>query len=115
MSQIIEEIEKAQMKETVPELNVGDTVNVSKIIVEGEKKRTQKFEGLIVKIQGRYSRTRFTVRKIIGKIGVEKTFLLHSELVPEIVVLKRGKVRRAKLNYLRERIGIKANRVKTRD
>lgn len=115
MSQIIEEIEKAQMKESVPELSVGDTVNVSKIIVEGEKKRTQKFEGLIVKIQGRYSRTRFTVRKIIGKIGVEKTFLLHSELVPEVTVLKHGKVRRAKLNYLRERIGIKANRVKTRD
>ncbi|MFC1771128.1 50S ribosomal protein L19 [Candidatus Margulisiibacteriota bacterium] len=114
MSEIIKEIEQAQMKEKITEINVGDTVSVSKIITEGKKQRTQKFEGIVVKMKGSSSRKSITVRKIIDQIGVEKSFLLHSKLVPEIKILKRGKVRRAKLNYLRQRIGAKATRVKTK-
>lgn len=115
MSKIIEEIEKKQMKETVPELNVGDTVRVSKMIVEGKKKRIQKFEGVVIKMQGHMSRLSFTVRKVIDRVGVEKSFLLHSSQVPEVEVLRRGKVRRAKLHYLRDRVGVKATRVKLKE
>ena len=115
MSLMIEAIEKQDMKESIPELNVGDTVRVSKIIVEGKKQRVQKFEGVVVKMQGRFSRLSFTVRKIVDQVGVEKTFLLHSALLPAVEVLKRGKVRRAKLNYLRERVGVKATRVKVKE
>lgn len=114
-AQLIEKIEKEQMKQNVADFKVGDTIRVSKVIVEGKKKRIQKFEGLVTKIQGRNSRLRFTVRRVIDKIGVEKTYLLHSDLVPEIEILSKGKVRRAKLHYLRERIGSKATRVKTLD
>jgi large subunit ribosomal protein L19 len=115
MSTIIEAIEKKQMKENVPDLFVGDTVSVSKVIIEGKKQRIQKYEGVIVGIQGIRSRLSFTVRKIVDGIGVEKTYLLHSELVPEVKVIKRAKVRRARLNYLRSRIGTKATRLKSRD
>lgn len=115
MSVLIQEFEKQQLKEDVVEFNVGDTVAVSKVISEGKKQRIQRFEGLVVKMEGYSSRRTFTVRKVIDKIGVEKTFLLHSPLVPEVTVLSRGKVRRAKLHYLRNRIGAKASRVKTLD
>jgi large subunit ribosomal protein L19 len=115
-SVIIDEIEKKQMKKTpVTFTNVGDKVCVHKVIVEGKKKRIQKFEGLVVKKQGKFIRESVTVRRIIGGVGVEKSFLIHSPLVPEIVIIKRGKVRRAKLNYLRDRVGAKATRVKSRD
>lgn len=113
-AQIIEEIEKKQMKDNVPDLHVGDTVSVSKMIVEGKKKRIQKFEGVIIKMHGRLSRLSFTVRKMMDGIGVEKTFLLHSSQVPEVNVLKRGKVRRSKLHYLRDRVGVRATRVKSK-
>jgi large subunit ribosomal protein L19 len=112
---ILETIEKEQMKDDVPIINVGDTVIVSKIITEGKKQRTQRFEGIVVKKQGQYSKQSIAVRKVIGQVGVEKTFLIHSALVPEIKILKRGKVRRARLHYLRNRIGVKATRVKTKD
>ncbi len=114
MSLVIEAIEKLEMKESIPEVNVGDSVRVSIVILEGKKQRIQKFEGVVVKTTGRLSRLSFTVRKIIDKIGVEKTFLLHSVLLPDVEILKRGKVRRAKLNYLRDRVGVKATRVKTK-
>ena len=115
MSQIIEAIEKAQMKkDPLPQINVGDSVRVSKMIVEGKKQRIQKFEGVVVKSSGRFSRLSITVRKVIDQIGVEKTYLMHSSTLPEVEILKRGKVRRAKLNYLRERVGVKATRVKVK-
>ncbi len=111
---IIDELEKAQMKDEVPQLSIGDIVRVSKSIVEGKKTRIQRFEGTIIKMRGANSNASFTVRKVIDGIGVEKTFLLHSPLVPEVVTVKRSKVRRAKLYYLRERLGAKANRLKAR-
>lgn len=113
---IIEEIEKSQLKtEGLPQINVGDSVNVSTTIIEGKKKRIQRFEGTIVKIQGALSRMSFTVRRVIDRVGVEKSFLLHSPLVTEIKIVRRGKVRRARLNYLRERVGVRATRVKAKD
>ena len=112
--QLITEFEKTQMKESVAECNVGDTVRVAKVITEGKKTRTQRFEGIIIKMQGTLSRKSITVRKIVDGVGVEKTFLLHSPLVPEVEILKRGIVRRAKLHYLRDRVGDKATRVKTK-
>ena len=112
---IIESIEKEQMKKNVPHVRVGDQVRVAKIIVEAKKKRTQRFEGTIIKIQGANSRKSITIRKIIGGVGVEKTFLLHSPLLPEVEIVKRSVVRRAKLYYLRDRIGAKANRLKVKE
>lgn len=111
---IIEEIEKKQMKKNLPTYRPGDTVRVSKVIVEGKKERIQKYEGVIIQTKGERSRQSITVRKIVDKIGVEKSFLIHSELVPKIEILQQGKVRRAKLFYLRDRIGIKARRIKAK-
>ncbi|RAP36468.1 50S ribosomal protein L19 [Candidatus Marinamargulisbacteria bacterium SCGC AAA071-K20] len=115
MSKEIIEFEKNQEKGSVPSVQVGDTVRVSKVIIEGKKKRIQKFEGTVIKLQGSSSRKSVTIRKVIDNVGVEKSFLLHSPLLPEIVTIKRSKVRRAKLYYLRDRIGAKANRLKARD
>ena len=85
------------------------------VIMEGKKQRVQRFQGTVIKIKGSLSRKTFTVRKIIDGVGVEKSFLLHSPLVPKVEVLKRAKVRRAKLYYLRDRVGAKANRLKVKD
>ncbi len=113
---IIQEIEQSELKqEALPGVNVGDSVVVSTTIVEGKKKRTQRYEGVVVKIQGAKNRHAFTVRRVIDGIGVEKSFLFHSPLVSEIKITKYGKVRRARLNYLRERIGVRATRVKTKE
>ena len=114
-NKIIDNIEKEQLKESVPDINVGDTVVVHKTIVEGKKKRIQRFQGTIIKIKGSNSRKSFTVRKIIDGVGVEKIFLIHSKLVDKVEILKRSKVRRSKLYYLRERVGSKANRLKPKD
>lgn len=114
-AKLIQDIEKSQMKPNVQKVNVGDKVRVSKLIVEGKKKRIQNYEGLIIKNQHSLSRESITVRKMVDGIGVEKSFLLHSPLVTEIKVVKRGKVRRARLNYLRNRVGSKATRVKSAD
>ena len=111
MNEIIKNIETAQLKETVPEPHVGDTVRVSAKIREGNRVRTQVFEGTVIKRQNGGVRETFTVRKNSNGIGVEKTWPLHSPSVENIEVVRRGKVRRAKLYYLRDRVG-KAAKVK---
>ena len=103
MNEIIREIEAAQVKETVPEFNIGDTVKVYGKIKEGNRERIQVFEGTVLKRQGGSNRETFTVRKLSNGVGVEKTWPLHSPNVEKIEVVRRGKVRRAKLNYLRGR------------
>lgn len=111
MNEIIKNIETAQLKETVPEFYVGDTVRVSAKIREGNRVRIQVFEGTVIKRQNGGVRETFTVRKNSNGIGVEKTWPLHSPSVENIEVVRRGKVRRAKLYYLRDRVG-KAAKVK---
>ena len=111
MNEIIKNIEAAQMKAEAPEFNVGDTVRVHGKIKEGNRERIQVFEGVVLKKQGGSNRETFTVRKISNGIGVEKTWPLHSPNVEKVEVIRRGKVRRAKLNYLRQRVG-KAAKVK---
>ena len=111
MNEIIKNIEAAQLKETVPSFNVGDTVRVSAKIKEGNRERIQVFEGTVIKRQNGGVRETFTVRKSSNGVGVEKTWPLHSPSVENVEVVRRGKVRRAKLNYLRSRIG-KAAKVK---
>ena len=111
MNNIIKNIEDAQMKAEVPQFNVGDTVRVSAKIKEGNRERTQVFEGTVLKKQGTGVRATFTVRKISNGVGVEKTWPLHSPTVDRVEVVRLGKVRRAKLNYLRTRVG-KAAKVK---
>ena len=111
MSEIIREIENEQLKENVPELNVGDTVKVHGKIKEGNRERIQVFEGTIIKVQGTGSRKTFTVRKNSNGVGVEKTWPVHSPLVEKVEIVRSGKVRRAKLTYLRGRVG-KAAKVK---
>ena len=108
MSNIIKEIEQEQLKAEVPSFEVGDTVKVYGKIKEGEKERIQVFEGVVLKIQNGGNRTTFTVRKSSNGVGVEKTWPLHSPNVEKVEVVRRGKVRRAKLNYLRGRVGKKA-------
>ena len=111
MNDIIKNIEAAQMKETVPSFRVGDTVKVYNKIREGSRERIQIFEGTVIKRQNGGASETFTVRKNSNGIGVEKTWPLHSPSVDNIEVVRRGKVRRAKLNYLRSRVG-KAAKVK---
>lgn len=111
MNDIIKKIEAEQLKAEVPEFNVGDTVKVYGKIKEGNRERIQVFEGVVLKRQNGGARETFTVRKSSNGIGVEKTWPLHSPIVDKIEVVRRGKVRRAKLNYLRDRVG-KAAKVK---
>ena len=111
MNDIIKKIEDAQLKATVADFNVGDTVRVSAKIKEGNRERVQVFEGTVLKRQGGSSRETFTVRKNSNGIGVEKTWPLHSPSIEKVEVVRHGKVRRAKLNYLRGRVG-KAAKVK---
>ena len=108
MNEIIKNIEAAQLKENAPEFHVGDTVKVYGKIKEGNRERIQVFEGTVLKRQGGGARETFTVRKNSNGIGVEKTWPVHSPNVEKIEVVRRGKVRRAKLNYLRDRVGKKA-------
>ena len=108
MNEIIKNIESAQLKENVPQFNVGDTVRVYGKIKEGNRERIQVFEGIVLKKQGGSVRATFTVRKNSNGIGVEKTWPLHSPNVEKVEVIRSGKVRRAKLNYLRGRVGKKA-------
>ncbi len=108
MNEIIKEIEQAQLKESVDKFNVGDTVKVYGKIREGNRERVQVFEGTVLKIQGGSNRETFTVRKISNGVGVEKTWPMHSPNVEKVEVVRTGKVRRAKLNYLRNRVGKKA-------
>ena len=108
MQEIIREIEKEQLKESVPQFNVGDTVKVYGKIKEGNRERVQVFEGTVMKIQGGSNRQTFTVRKSSNGVGVEKTWPIHSPNVDKVEVIRKGKVRRAKLNYLKGRVGKKA-------
>ena len=108
---IIEDIEKSQMKKNVPQFKVGDTVKVFSKIVESGKERVQGFEGIVIKYSGGGNRKVFTVRKIVQGVGVERTFPVHSPKVERIELIRAGKVRRAKLYYLRKRIGSRATRV----
>ena len=110
-SEIIKNIEAEQLKAEVPAFSVGDTVKVYGKIKEGNRERVQVFEGTVIKKQGGSNRATFTVRKSSNGIGVEKTWPLHSPNVEKIEVVRYGKVRRAKLNYLRDRVG-KAAKVK---
>ena len=110
-SEIIKSIEAEQLKAEVPEFAVGDTVKVHAKIKEANRERIQVFEGTVIKRQNGGVRETFTVRKNSNGIGVEKTWPLHSPSVENIEVVRRGKVRRAKLNYLRDRVG-KAAKVK---
>ena len=108
MNEIIKEIEAAQLKENVPAFNVGDTVKVYGKIKEGNRERIQVYEGTVIKKQGGSNRATFTVRKKSNGVGVEKTWPLHSPNVEKVEVVRQGKVRRAKLYYLRDRVGKKA-------
>ncbi len=105
MNEIIKKIEDAQLKESVCDFRVGDTVKVYAIIREGNRERVQVFEGTVLKRQNGGARETFTVRKLSSGIGVERTWPLHSPRIEKIEVVRRGKVRRAKLNYLRDRVG----------
>ena len=104
---IIKSIEDAQIKE-VADFNVGDTIKVYAKIKEGNRERVQAFEGTVLKRQGGSCRETFTVRKNSNGVGVEKTWPLHSPTIEKIEVIRRGKVRRGKLNYLRDRVGKRA-------
>ena len=111
--EIIRSIEAEQLKDKLPEIHVGDTVKVGVRIREGNKERTQPYEGTVIaKRHGGINQT-ITVRRIFQGIGVERVFLVHSPRIANIKVMRRGKVRRAKLYYLRDRVG-KATRVKQR-
>ncbi len=111
MSSIIEAINQENVKQNIPEFNVGDTVKVMVKVIEGDRERLQAFEGIVIaRKHGGISET-FTVRRISFGVGVEKTFPIHSPKVADIQVVRRGKVRRAKLYYLRARTG-KAAKVK---
>ena len=111
MNDIIKSIEDAQLKSEVTEFNVGDTVRVHAKVKEGNRERVQVFEGTVLKRQNGGIKETFTVRKNSNGVGVEKTWPVHSPVVEKIEVVRRGKVRRAKLFYLRDRVG-KAAKVK---
>ena len=102
---IIKSIEHEQLKNKIPDLKVGDTVKVYQRIKEGNRERIQVFEGIIIKKQGGGINATFTVRKIAYGVGVEKTFLIHSPLVEKVELVRVAKARRAKLYYLRDRVG----------
>ena len=108
---IIKSIEHEQMKNRIPELKVGNTVKVHAKVKEGNRERIQVFEGTIIKVQGGGVNQTFTVRRISYGVGVEKTFLVHSPMVEKVEVVRVGKARRAKLFYLREKLG-KASKTK---
>ena len=107
----IKPIIENQLKKDLPEFSSGDTVSIDVRVVEGGKERLQKFEGIVIGRKGSDISATFTVRKISGGIGVEKIFPLHSPMISKIAVKKKGKVRRAKLNYMRKLTGAKAIRI----
>ncbi|MCI9077524.1 MAG: 50S ribosomal protein L19 [Lachnospiraceae bacterium] len=111
MNDIIKEIEDAQLKKDIAEFGIGDTVKVYAKVIEGTRERVQVFEGTVLKRQNGGIRETFTVRKFSNGVGVEKTWPLHSPIIDKIEVVRKGKVRRAKLFYLRNRVG-KAAKVK---
>ena len=112
MSNIIQELAKEVAKTDLPRLNPGDTVKVFVRIKEGNKERTQAFEGVIIKKRGSGAGQTITVRRVFQGVGVERIFPLHSPKVDKIKVIKKGNVRRAKLYYMRDRIGGRATKIK---
>ena len=108
---IIDRIEKEQLRDDIPEFSPGDTLRLMIKVVEGGKERLQAYEGVVIKRQGGGLNETFTVRKISHGVGVERTFLLHSPKIDSITVVRRGDVRRSRLYYLRERKG-KASKIK---
>ena len=114
MANVIDQIEKENMKETLPEFNIGDTVRVGVKIKEGDKSRIQVFEGVVIARKNGGVRETFTVRKISNGVGVERTFPIHSPLVASVEVVSKGKPRRAKLYYVRDLTG-KAAKIKSAD
>ena len=108
---LVNEITKSQMKNDLPDLKAGQTVKVDVKIKEGDKSRIQVFEGIVIRVQGSGIGKTFTVRKISNGVGVERTFPIHSPLIDKITIVRTGKVRRAKLYYLRQRSG-KSARIK---
>lgn len=113
MNEIIKAIEKEQLKSDVPEMRIGDTLKVSVKVVEGSRERIQLFEGYLIARKGGGVSETITVRRVSYGIGVERTFPIHSPRIAKIEVVRSGKVRRAKLYYLRDRVG-KAARIKER-
>ncbi|MBQ1502183.1 MAG: 50S ribosomal protein L19 [Firmicutes bacterium] len=111
MSNIIDVLEQEQLKQDIPAFRPGDTVQVHVKVVEGTRERIQVYEGVVIKIKGGGIRETFTVRRVAYGVGVERTFPLHSPRIDKIVVKRQGKVRRAKLYYLRSLTG-KAARIK---
>jgi len=112
MNSVIKHLEERALRKDLPQFRAGDTVRLNVRVVEGEKERIQAFEGIVIRINGGGSRATFTVRKTSYGVGVERTFPLHSPRLEKIQVLSRGKVRRARLYYLRERSG-KSARLET--
>lgn len=113
MNEIIRAIEKEQIREDLTQFNIGDTIKVHVRIKEGNRERIQVFEGTVIKKQNGGLRETFTVRRVAYGVGVERTFPINAPIIDKIDVVRRGKVRRAKLNYLRDRVG-KASKVKER-
>jgi large subunit ribosomal protein L19 len=111
--EIIRSIEAEQLKSNLPEIYIGDTVKVGVIIQEGGKERTQPYEGVVIAMRNSGINKTITVRRVFQGVGVERVFLLHSPRIDSVKVMRRGKVRRAKLYYLRDRVG-KATRIKQR-
>ena len=111
MNDIIKAIENEQLKSDITDFNVGDTVKVYAKVIEGSRERIQVYEGTVLKRQNGGARETYTVRKLSNGVGVEKTWPLHSPIIDKIEVVRRGKARRAKLFYLRDRVG-KAAKVK---
>lgn len=111
--QIISSIEAEQLKQQLPIINVGDTIKVGVRIIEGGKERVQPYEGVVIAKRHSGINETITVRRVFQGVGVERVFLVHSPRIDSIKVLRRGKVRRAKLFYLRDRVG-KATRIKQR-
>jgi len=107
----LDQIESAQLRDDIPDFSPGDTVRVDVRVIEGRRERTQAFEGVVIARKGGGIRETFTVRKISFGVGVERIFPVHAPIIQQIEVLRRGDVRRAKLYYLRDRVG-KATRIK---
>jgi large subunit ribosomal protein L19 len=114
MNELIQSVERRQLRQ-VPQFRVGDRVRVHFQVIEGSRRRTQVFEGVVLKIQGKGARRTFTVRKLSFGVGVERTFPVHSPKIERIEVAARGEVRRAKLYYLRGRVGRRARVRESRD
>jgi large subunit ribosomal protein L19 len=111
-NKIIAELESSLLKEKEPEFQVGDTVRVKVLIREGKKERNQAFEGMVISVKGGGINKTFTVRRIFQGVAIERTFTLHSPKVTEVKVMRKGKTRRAKLYYMRGRVGTKSTRLR---